>query len=214
MLKLRLAKLIGPLALACGALFAAGSAHAETAFSILDHVAAYDETTGAITFSIAFSAAPDFTTVDDQGRLADAFQVYVKGEDGLPYPYYYDSIVRQEPAYLAQGLLLIRESGPSAGTQEAGGWGVARGTVPFQVSGSTVTFSAPASLLSDHGPYFGYSLLSVEYGGLTSWLNGTVRGTATSPVPEPQALALLTMGLGGLAIASRKRRRPQVAEAC
>ena len=107
--------------------------------------------TGQVTFTLTFNRPPDFQTVDSLDRQADAFQYYIVGDPSLPYPYFYDTIIRGEELHLTSPVLRVRNATPSDPTDPAaGGWGTVRGVVPYQLNGDVLTFSTPLALISDH----------------------------------------------------------------
>src|SRR5262249_25458505 len=58
----------------------------------------------------------------------------------------------------------VRDDGPPDNSDpHSNGWGPIRGSVPYVLSGKTVTFQIPASVLNVQGP-FGYTLELMVYG--------------------------------------------------
>jgi hypothetical protein len=154
----------------------------------LSESAVFDPATGQVTFTLTFNSPPDFQTVDSLGRQADSFQYYIIGDPSLPYPYYYDTIIRGEELHLSSPVLRVRNATPTDPTDPpsvSGGWGTVRGVVPYQLTGNVLTFSTPLGLISDHSAdgHFTYDLILTQYGGETQFLPGlesVVRSSLTT----------------------------------
>jgi hypothetical protein len=152
------------------ALLAPGAAaQAPSPFTALSDSAVYDPATGLVTFTLVFNRAPDFQSSDAFGRQADSFQYFIYGDLSLPYPAYYDAIIRGEELHVFSGGLRVRNSTPPDPDPAAGGWGSIRGVVPYRLEGNVLTFSVSLSTISDHSSdgRFSYSLQLYQYGGLT-----------------------------------------------
>jgi hypothetical protein len=124
-----------------------------------------------VTFRIVFDQVPDFFTTDSFGRQADSFQYFIVGNPSLPYPSNYDSIIRGEEIHWTIDLIPIRNAfPPDYSDPRSGGWGTVRGEVPYTLNGSTLTFAAPLSLISNRtdASNISYHLETYAYGGLTS----------------------------------------------
>lgn len=162
-------------------------------FKITTQWAVYNPANGIVDFAIVFNQAPDFTTLDSVGRVKNNFQYYVIGDASLGYPEEYDSIIRgiENPG---ENEVTIRNARPSVSDPAAGGWGSIRGKTPFHLSGTTLTFSAPLSLVSDHSTdgIFTYQLQATEFGGETQLI--TAQSVLPTTVPEPPMLALTLLG--------------------
>lgn len=130
--------------------------------------ATYNPGTGEVDFTLAFNRHPDFRTVDEHGRPAVAFQYFIVGDDALPYPERFDAIIRGVELQLKSRLLPVRDSSPPDPDPRSGGWGAIRATVPFELHGRVVTFSAPLAALSDHSTdgRFTYILETYAFGAL------------------------------------------------
>jgi len=166
-------------------------------------------------FSITFNRAPDFFHADSFGRPDDAFQ------------YFYDSQPESEPDGIFSGDTIVIIRGPEIrfndaipvrdslnpdGTDfpNAEGWGAMRGEpVDFSLTGRTVRFTVPWSMLGETDGKFSYHLIALNRGDLTTSVAKTV-----IPLP-PGAYG----GFAGLAAAMwvawrcRARGRRALAEA-
>jgi hypothetical protein len=130
--------------------------------------ATYDPATGEVDFTLAFNRHPDFRTVDEHGRPANAFQYFIVGDDTVPDPEPFDAIIRGVELQSKPPLLPIRGSSPADPDPSSGGWGAIRATVPFELHGRVLTFSAPLDALSDHSTdgRFTYVLETYTFGSL------------------------------------------------
>jgi hypothetical protein len=151
---------------------------------------AYDASTGSANFSLTFNQAPDFNTLNSQGEPADAFQVNFAGiyPTTTPFPRNLTAVIRGEEIHNGNGIPVRATTGD--GGPQAGGWGPARDSVPFQLVGDTVDFSVPATDLGWDGHGGQYRVFSLQYGQQTASETVTL-------VPTPTALE---SGLAGLLI--------------
>jgi hypothetical protein len=171
------------------ALLAPGAAaQAPSPLTAVSESAIYDPATGRVTFTLAFNRAPDFRTVDEFGRQADSFQYYILGDLSLPYPAYYDSIIRGEEIHVVPGLLRIRDPLPSNPDPATGGWGPIRGEVPYRLEGSVLTFSVDLSTISDHSVdgRFSYELLLTQFGASTQFIQNQSVVRPSGPTSKEQ----------------------------
>jgi hypothetical protein len=151
---------------------------------VLDHTANVNASTGIASFSLLFDRAPDISA------SADSFQYFFLGNQSLPYPARYDSVVR---CCEQVGILVVRDPLPSSNDPLAGGWGPVRGTVPFTLNGATLSFSATLTLFSDRNSLL-YELLVASDGRATQLL---------IYAPEPLSPPLVALGLIGIWTISR-----------
>jgi len=146
-----------------------------------------------IGFTLTFNRTPDFLTVDSFNRQADAFQFYIGTSTNIPIgnaPL--ASLVRGGEIHVA-GDIPIRDQSPPSGDPNSGGWGPIRGSVSYSLTGQTLTFSVPASLLNVSSP-FGYELLLTTYGATSADYLRVSGGPIV--VPEPSTISLALLGLG------------------
>jgi hypothetical protein len=176
------------LAAVLGFAVAGASAQAPGGLQVLSESAVFDPVAGSVTFTLVFNRVPDFQTEDSLGRRADAFQYYILGDPTLPYPAYYDAIVRGEELDPISGLLPIRDAVPPSSDPATGGWGPIRAVVPFQLSGRTLKFSASLDMISDHSldGHFSYELLLTQYGATSQFLQNDSVIRPSSPSTRDQ----------------------------
>jgi len=166
----------------------AAAAQAPSALTALSESAVYEPATGLVTFTLAFNRAPDFRTVDEFGRQADSFQYYILGNLSLPYPAYYDSIIRGEEIHVVPGLLRIRNPLPADPDPATGGWGPIRGEVPYRLDANVLTFSVALSTISEHSVdgHFSYELLLTQYGASSQFLQSESVVSPSRPTSKNQ----------------------------
>ena len=198
-----LAALLIALAAVTGRLQAEAEAVPVT-FSFTAESAMFDPATGNVQFRVVFNQAPDFFTVDSVGRQADSFQYFIFGDPQLPYPGYFDSIIRGAEVRSPADPLPIRNSVPPNDDPATGGWGPIRGSVPFSLDGTILTFATPLTLISDHSVdgHFAYRLDTYVFGITTRSIENE-----SSVAPEPATLLLFATTMAGLGLARWRQRR-------
>ena len=142
-------------------------------------------------FTLTFNQAPDFYTLDSQGRPADSFQVNFAGvypTPGLSFPKNLTAVIRGDEIHFANNLPIRATSGN--GGPNAAGWGPVIDSVPFSQNGDSVAFSVPTADLGYGGHNAQYRVFSLQFGRQTSSETVTL-------VPTPTALE---SGLAGLVI--------------
>ena len=139
-------------------------------------------------FALAFNQAPNFYSVDADGRPANSFQVEFNGASALPNDL--TAVVRGDEIHIANAVRVRSPFGD--GGADAGGWGPVVGTVPFSLTGNTVAFTVPAADLGWTGGAWTASTFSLNYGDLTAQ-------QTVSSVPTPPAF---WGGLAGLGVAA------------
>ena len=175
------------LALACPMAFtillAPIAAHALT---IVTHIEHYDAASQSFHFSITFSGPPDFFTVDEFGRNLDAFQYWFNWDlyPGDPFhPLGMCDVLARGPEIRFGAGIPIRDRTGNGGPN-AGGWGTLRGTVPYQLVGSTIDFDVPQAMMGDPDGKVAYYLGVFRFGGTTDQRTGN---SDESPVPTAPA---------------------------
>lgn len=159
-------------------------------FMTTSQSASYDPVSGLVTFRVTFNQTPDFFTTDSGDRPATEFQYYIIGDPSLYSWARFDSIIRGPEIYLG-GDIPIRAALPTAGDPHGGGWGAIRGTVPFTVVGTELTFSAPLSVISDHSTdgHFSYDLQTGVFGRATQYLEAQ----QSTVLPEPATTPIVAL---------------------
>jgi len=166
-------------------------APAHASFMVSQSSAIVNTQEGIVSFDLIFNQVPDFYTADQFGRYANAFQIMVIADPKRPSPEMYDSIVRGGEIAVAN-TIPIRAAFPK---RPDGSWGETRVEVPFVLSATRITFSAPLAAVSPShlDGHFGYELLSEEYGASTQdvRLDAYVQGD----IPEPALMWIVGAAL-------------------
>ena len=167
---------------------AGASAQEPGGLTVLSESAVFDPVAGQVNFTLTFNRAPDFMTVDEFGRQADSFQYYILGDLSLPYPGYYDSIIRGDEIHIVPGVLRIRDAVPSDPDPAAGGWGPIRGEVPYRLDGNVLSFSVALSTISEHSVdgRFSYELLLTQFGASTQFIQSQSVVLPSGPTSKEQ----------------------------
>jgi len=150
-----------------------------------------------IQFSVTFNQPPDFVNVDAGvdacGCQVDDFQIYTL-----------DSLIRGPEIYTTHNTIRIRSYGPpQPGDSASGGWGPIIATVPFNLSGDTITFSAPFDLFNN-SPFFTYTIQTDYNGAAQEYVQGS------TAAPEPATWAMMLLGFAGLGYAGYRKSRKSV----
>jgi hypothetical protein len=164
--------------------------------TVISESAVVNENTKEVLFTINFNKTPDFLSTDEFGRQADSFQYFIEADGKFPIwrgsPYYseLDAIVRGEEIHVA-GTVRFRKALPSSSDPNSGGWGDIRGSVPYNLNGNTVSFSAPPQLLGDSDGFFSYGLEWYEFGASSGFIEN--KSVSSKEVHEPASmLGILT----------------------
>ena len=161
---------------------------------------------GRATFTIAFDHPPTFGPRDTLGRPLESFQYEIAPDctniDACPFTAI-RAVVRGDE--IDGGNVVPIRDGIENGSDPnpaSGDWGYVRGDVPFQLRGSTLTFSAPLSLLQDPGGQFAYRVFTTSSGQTDSLVTG-------QSIPLPAAVwtgGSLLLTLAAASWASRHGR--------
>jgi hypothetical protein len=144
---------------------------------------------GAVNFTLQFSRTPDFLSLDQYGRQADAFQFYIATSTNIPVfypPRPYASLIRGGEINYGNGIVIRNDGPPDDSDPHSGGWGSVRGSVPYTLNTDTLTFSVPADVLNVQGT-FAYSLLLTSFGAAT---HNPYAGDSGGPIPVPEPVPL------------------------
>jgi hypothetical protein len=185
-----------------GAVSSVARAHTED-FHIVDHSVVVDDVAKTATFRLSFDREPRFFLPHGGGGgQPNAFQYEIDVDTATRGPIAWDGIdtVVRGGEIFAGSEIPIRDRDGDGGSN-AGGFGPVRAAVPFDLDGSTLTFTAALSDLGDEGDgHFKYRLITTENGGLTGEVQGAV-------IPLPAAVWSGMMMLGGLGIVRKIRGR-------
>ena len=185
-------------------------APAHGGFQILDESAAVDRARRTVTFRLTFSQPPDLLGVDEFGRVANSFQYEINPDFQFPDPGHPDPLARiravvrgDEVRFTGGNLLRIRNAGIGEIDPDpaAGGWGKVRAAVPFDLDGSTLSFTANFDDLKDTDGVLAYRVFSTEFGQTT-----TLVESALIPLPPAAWAAGLTLAAVTLCQGHRARR--------
>jgi hypothetical protein len=155
----------------------------------------------SIFFRLIFNEAPDFTTVDQFNRQADSFEYQTP-----------DAVIRGAELFVSGDMIRVRALSPPDTTDtNSGGWGPIIDSVPFTLSGTTMTFSIPFQFLAS-GPTFAYTVFAATFGAQTGpIINGvTIAGSPTT-IPEPSTWLMMALGFVGLGFGGYRRARQHYA---
>jgi hypothetical protein len=164
--------------------------------NIISESAVVNQGNNEVLFTINFNRTPNFLSTDEFGRQADSFQYFIEADGKFPIwrgsPYYseLDAIVRGEEIHVA-GNIRFRKALPSSNDPNSGGWGDILGSVPYNLNGNTVSFSAPPQLFGDSDGFFSYGLGWYEFGGSGGFIEN--KSVSSKEVHEPASiLGILT----------------------
>jgi len=203
-------------------LAALAPAHAQTPAPIaaVHYGSTVDLGTGMAHFALQFDRAPDLFTVDAVSRQADTFQFWTDTVAADPIASTDAGVAGAGP--LGTQAVLTAVDIPSTGKltyiwpqdpgytgpRDSGGWGIVEAQGAYVLSGDTVTFDVPLSLLRAPDGKFYYGFETYQYG---AWAGVDYFGEAgkdywVTCVPEPSQALLLLAGLAALAAGLRRRR--------
>ena len=153
----------------CAGVLAIGSAPAgaQTPVQVVCESAVYHPGTQTVYFTIVFDSAPDFTTTDAAGRIADQFQYYLPSDQSA------ETIIRAHEVPADPTLLRIRAAEGTDPDPASGGWGPVLGVTHFELDGSVLTFAAPLGLVAPGSRgRFSYDLETFHFGSLDQIVRG------------------------------------------
>jgi hypothetical protein len=173
----------------------AASARADPILQIVSHSVTLDFADRTALFDVVFNRAPDFHTLDSVGRQADAFWFDIDTDDRLSTGLFADWY---DPD-LGIDRRIISENGDSSLHLHEGAFGPLLTTIPFELTGTEVRFSAGFDALGvpEGTARFNYALVATEYGATTQQI---------VVVPLPRAFLAAPPLLIAL-VASRARLR-------
>ena len=161
---------------------------AQAALVVNSESAVVNPNTQQVLFTLDFNEVPNFFLVDAYNRQADSFQYFIEADGELPVfrgsPYYsqLETIVRAEEIHVA-GDIRVRNVFPIGSDEpNSGGWGSLRGSVPYTLNDTVLTFSAPLQLIGDSDGLFSYRLEWYEFGEFRGFKDN--KSAITQSVPE------------------------------
>lgn len=165
---------------------------------IVDQGVSVDRAAGSASFSLTFNRTPDFVAIDhDQ---PDTFQYEIDADTtdlsasfGVKQ---IDSVIRGGEIWEGKGLPIRETTGE--GGPDAGGWGPVKTLLPFELDGTTVTFTVPLDELGDADGRFRYRAFATENGAITTQVTGAI-------VPLPAAVLPGLLMLGGVSVVRKMR---------
>ena len=101
------------------------------------------------------------------------------------------AVIRGDEIQFAHAVRVRDASPPALSDPQSGGWGGIRGTVPFTVNGSTLTFTAPFSLLNVPDGNFSYYAFTTASGVTQAQVE-----SRSVPVPSALKSGLMMLGIG------------------
>lgn len=195
-------------ALMAGSVIFGFSQFASAGLSIVSQQANVDKADQDVVFTLNFSQSPDFKTADSLGRRLDSFQYEIAPNtatpiDQLPFSAV-GAVVRGDE--IGGGNVIPIRNGFQNGSDPnpaAGGWGTVRGTVPFTLTGNSLSFTTPFSLIGTTNGTFSYRVFTTNYGSTVS----TAESVSSVSVPLPSALPAMLMTAGAFVGFGLLRRR-------
>ncbi len=120
-------------------------------------------------FTIAFSAPPDFLTVDENGRQRDEFQYLIDANAAarfgeFEFANWSEAVIRGGEVHVGGDIRVRDPRAEDPGDPTSGGWGPLVGSVPYLLDGSVLTFAVPLHLLKEWDGQLTYLLQTVRYG--------------------------------------------------
>jgi hypothetical protein len=173
-------------------------------FHLVAQAVTVNQDAGTATFRLDFDRTPRFFFPHGGGGdQPNAFQIEVDADSNLlDRPIGFDDIdtvVRGAEIHNGDGIPVRDRDGDGGG--EAGGWGPVRALVPYDLDGSTLTFTTGLQTLGDDDGRFRYRIITTEGGAMTSEINAAI-----IPLPAPVWGGLALLGAAAIA-ASRLRAR-------
>jgi hypothetical protein len=135
-----------------------------SALTLVSQSAILNAPTQEVQFTLEYNQPPDFQSVDAYGRQVNSFQYYIFYNNNpftaadAPTT---NALIQGWPVHYAGSFAVCDGGHGSPDT----GWGPLRGYVPYQLTGSTVTFTVPMATVGAPDGSFGYRLRTWGYAG-------------------------------------------------
>jgi hypothetical protein len=192
-------------AFAAGLILSLAGNRASAELSIVSQSVAVDRSDQDVMFTLVFNQAPNFTAIDSFGRPQDSFQYEIvpntlESFDTLPYMSV-AAVIRGDE--IDAGSVLPIRYGFGHGEDRnpaAGGWGPIITAVPFTLTGTTMTWDTPFSVLGTTNGHFAYNLFTTNFGTTVSSVE-----SVSIPLPAALPIGLITLGLVGALMLFLKR---------
>lgn len=164
-----------------------------------------NESAGDATFTLDFGHEPRLHTLDAKGDPVDSFQYEIAadpapGEAPLAN---LTAIVRGSEIGTGDVIPIRLASPPDAADAAAGGWGPVVGTVPFELEGSQLSFTAPLQLLGTADGNFAYRVFTLEDGAISASADGPAESVPVPPAFWTGLAAIALLILAAFARAAR-----------
>ena len=169
-----------------------------TDFAIVSQKVTVDRAASTANFSLTFNRDPVFVSSGDSQSDAFQYEIDVNSTD-FSHPLTastVDAVIRGGEIWEGRGIPVRFPTGD--GGHEAGGWGPVRALLPFDLNGSTVTFTAPLADFGDSNGKFRYRAIATENGALTTQSVGAV-------IPLPASIWSGLILLGAVSIGRKLR---------
>ena len=183
-----------------------------------DYGVTYDSAAHSFDFTVRFDRQPDFVTMDEYGRMADQLQYWLDTEEDVNAQL---TAAQRLAGWMPSGVqsMLLFNSIPTLGTitlvrldpagpPQYGGWqGEVVNTIAYTLDADhTLRFRIQQGDLSDADGKLSWAFETYNYGG---W-GGVTYSSQAPQVPEPSAWQALCAGLAFLAVAGRRRSKPDL----
>jgi hypothetical protein len=119
-----------------------------------------------------------------------------------------DAVIRRSELHVSGDMIRVRAiSPPDDSDPLSGGWGAVIDSVPWTLSGATMTFSIPFRFLNASGPEFSYFVFPAQFGAADQFLTGMTIAGNPNTIPEASTWAMTLLGFVGRGIAGYRVRR-------
>lgn len=149
-----------------------------------------NQAAGTATFSIDFPHVPNFYSVDAFGRVADSFQIQISANPNGSPQINPTTVIRGDEIHYSSAIT-IRNGSPPSSDPQSGGYGTVRGTVPFSITGTDLTFTTPLSLIGAPTGNFSYYAFTTQSGMTTAAVEGR-----SVPLPSALGAGMMMLGIG------------------